>query len=125
PTAPAAETSRAGSLAGEGRERPGRAGVDAESGEVGPDDPTETETDREAGADTGTGTDPTGREPTGRPSGNPYDRDDPDAGADADPVTRPGAGDGPVLRALPLGSGLILIGLGLGLAFVALRVRRS
>jgi hypothetical protein len=31
----------------------------------------------------------------------------------------------PVLRILPLGSGLILIGLGLGLAFIALRVRRS
>lgn len=31
----------------------------------------------------------------------------------------------PVLQILPLGSGLVLIGLGLGLAFVALRVRRS
>lgn len=31
----------------------------------------------------------------------------------------------PVLRILPLGTGLILIGLGLGLAFIALRVRRS
>ncbi|WP_165396256.1 hypothetical protein [Streptomyces sp. F001] len=31
----------------------------------------------------------------------------------------------PVLKILPLGSGLVLIGLGLGLAFVALRVRRS
>ncbi|MFJ5305259.1 hypothetical protein [Streptomyces sp. NPDC088350] len=31
----------------------------------------------------------------------------------------------PVLRILPLGSGLILIGLGLGLAFIGLRVRRS
>ena len=31
----------------------------------------------------------------------------------------------PMLRILPLGSGLILIGLGLGLAFIALRVRRG
>jgi hypothetical protein len=31
----------------------------------------------------------------------------------------------PVLRILPLGSGLILIGLGLGLAFIGLRVRRG
>ncbi|MFF4270484.1 hypothetical protein [Streptomyces sp. NPDC001536] len=31
----------------------------------------------------------------------------------------------PVLRILPLGSGLVLIGLGLGLAFVGLRVRRG
>ncbi|MBZ9643303.1 hypothetical protein K8369_28800, partial [Streptomyces sp. PSKA30] len=31
----------------------------------------------------------------------------------------------PVLKILPLGSGLVLIGLGLGLAFLALRVRRS
>jgi hypothetical protein len=30
-----------------------------------------------------------------------------------------------MLRILPLGSGLVLIGLGLGLAFIALRVRRS
>jgi hypothetical protein len=31
----------------------------------------------------------------------------------------------PALQILPLGSGLVLIGLGLGLAFVALRVRRG
>ncbi|MFF8031457.1 MULTISPECIES: hypothetical protein [unclassified Streptomyces] len=31
----------------------------------------------------------------------------------------------PVLRVLPLGSGLMLIGLGLGLAFVALRMRQG
>ncbi|MEV5316619.1 hypothetical protein AB0K92_02895 [Streptomyces sp. NPDC052687] len=31
----------------------------------------------------------------------------------------------PVLRILPLGSGMVLIGLGLGLAFVGLRVRRG
>jgi len=31
----------------------------------------------------------------------------------------------PVLRVLPLGSGLMLIGLGFGLAFVALRMRQG
>jgi hypothetical protein len=31
----------------------------------------------------------------------------------------------PRLEIMPLGSGLILVGLGLGLAFVALRVRRG
>lgn len=31
----------------------------------------------------------------------------------------------PALQILPLGGGLILVGLGLGLAFVALRVRRG
>jgi hypothetical protein len=37
----------------------------------------------------------------------------------------PGSPPEPVLELLPLGTGLILIGLGLGLAFVALRVRRG
>lgn len=36
-----------------------------------------------------------------------------------------GRGGEPVLRILPLGSGMVLIGLGLGLAFVGLRVRRG
>ncbi|MET7913148.1 hypothetical protein ACFYS7_09000 [Streptomyces avermitilis] len=41
-------------------------------------------------------------------------------------VVRPGERTPkPVLQVLPLGSGLILMGLGLGLAFVALRVRRG
>ncbi|NNN34305.1 hypothetical protein HLK59_28865 [Streptomyces sp. S3(2020)] len=39
-------------------------------------------------------------------------------------VTRAERPTEPVLRILPLGSGLVLIGLGLGLAFVGLRVRR-
>jgi hypothetical protein len=40
-------------------------------------------------------------------------------------VARPDPGTEPVLQILPLGSGLVLIGLGLGLAFVALRLRRG
>ncbi|MEU9349933.1 hypothetical protein AB0D65_02675 [Streptomyces griseoloalbus] len=43
----------------------------------------------------------------------------PDAVAGAQPAVEP------VLRILPLGSGLVLIGLGLGLAFVALRMRQG
>jgi hypothetical protein len=37
----------------------------------------------------------------------------------------PATAPGPVLKILPLGGGLILIGLGLGLAFLALRLRRG
>ncbi|MFD7874034.1 hypothetical protein ACFV5G_07880 [Streptomyces sp. NPDC059766] len=40
-------------------------------------------------------------------------------------VARSAAPPEPVLRILPLGSGLMLIGLGFGLAFVALRLRRG
>ncbi|MFD3732418.1 hypothetical protein [Streptomyces sp. NPDC058632] len=45
------------------------------------------------------------------------------------PATNAATGTGrsaePMLRILPLGSGLVLMGLGLGLAFVGLRLRRS
>ncbi|MGW3634276.1 hypothetical protein ACWD7F_29700 [Streptomyces sp. NPDC005122] len=41
-------------------------------------------------------------------------------------VVGPGTGPArPTLRILPLGGGLILIGLGLGMAFLALRLRRG
>ncbi|MFD8423552.1 hypothetical protein [Streptomyces sp. NPDC059466] len=41
-------------------------------------------------------------------------------------VVRPGTAPArPTLRILPLGGGLILVGLGLGMAFVALRLRRG
>ncbi|MFD8518542.1 hypothetical protein [Streptomyces capillispiralis] len=43
----------------------------------------------------------------------------------AAPVAGAGPAVEPVLRILPLGSGLMLIGLGLGLAFVALRMRQG
>ncbi|WP_143660341.1 hypothetical protein [Streptomyces sp. JHA26] len=39
--------------------------------------------------------------------------------------TRTEGSAGPVLKILPLGSGLVLVGLGLALAFVGLRLRRS
>ncbi|GHD85304.1 hypothetical protein GCM10010508_08530 [Streptomyces naganishii JCM 4654] len=41
------------------------------------------------------------------------------------PVTQSEPVTGRMLRILPLGGGLVLIGLGLALAFVALRLRRS
>jgi hypothetical protein len=125
----AAEPSRAGSRAGEGRDRPGRSAQ-----------PTADE--NEDGGDGGDGEDTAGLE---------ADEGD-DGGRSAGPVAAesasPSQGAGvvpsppapqpaqrtvshaddpaePVLRILPLGSGLILIGLGLGLAFIALRVRRG
>ncbi|MFD3927276.1 hypothetical protein [Streptomyces sp. NPDC058614] len=107
---PSADASRAGSRPGEGRERPGR------------EEPTGQP---EAGV----------AEPA-YPDRDPAFPDNPAASAVSEPspdaaipvrqsVVRPGADPEPVLRIVPLGSGLILIGLGLGLAFLALRVRRG
>ncbi|MEU0248109.1 hypothetical protein ABZ192_28035 [Streptomyces sp. NPDC006235] len=104
PSAPSApgEPSRAGSRAGEGRERPGRA-QDAEE---------------ERGAGEATAVPEESREAVPEPSAPTEQPVREAAAARADrPV-------GPVLRILPLGSGLVLIGLGLGLAFLALRLRR-
>lgn len=92
------EPSWAGSKAGEGRLRPGR-----------PEEPGE-----ETARPSGTGADDVSASPSASDSAT---EEDVQAVPDADP-------SGPVLRILPLGSGLVLIGLGLGLAFVALRVRR-
>lgn len=91
---PAPDASRAGSLAGEGRERPGR----RESAP--PDDAAYEEA-----------------VPVPEPTSVPEDESGDAAAA------RPATVSGPVLRVLPLGGGLVLIGLGLGLAFVALRLR--
>ncbi|MFF1677537.1 hypothetical protein [Streptomyces sp. NPDC058256] len=104
---PSADASRAGSQPGEGRERPGR------------EEPTQQP---EAGV--------------AEPDRDPAFPDNPAASAVSEPspdaanpvrqsVVRPGPDPEPVLRIVPLGSGLILIGLGLGLAFLALRVRRG
>ncbi|MEU6256608.1 hypothetical protein [Streptomyces sp. NPDC047043] len=117
------EPSRAGSVAGEGRERPGRRDT-ADNSTGGPSD----EGDGDGGVDTANSegqadTDPAvsasppaeaGLLPP-RPSPHPAKS----AAAQAEGPTEP------VLRILPLGGGLVLIGLGLGLAFVGLRLRRG
>ncbi|MFF9122550.1 hypothetical protein ACF09J_04485 [Streptomyces sp. NPDC014889] len=123
PLLPSDDPSRAGSLPGEGRLRPGR--------------PHDWRTEREDDDSDGPGehahrggrfggdsvtpeapsVSPSGQEAAPLPSGT---------GSPGDlPVAQDETGTGPVLRYLPLGSGLVLIGLGLGLAFIALRMRRS
>ncbi len=93
------EPSRAGTRAGEGRQRPGR--------------PEDAEREREV---TAVPEEP--REAVPEPTAQ---TEQPVREAAAARAERP---VGPVLRILPLGSGLVLIGLGLGLAFFALRLRR-
>ncbi|MEU3253049.1 hypothetical protein [Streptomyces sp. NPDC006997] len=102
PSVSGGERRRAGSPAGEGRVRPGRP---VEPGaEVPSTAPAATAATRPADAQTA------GSAPS-VPAG--------------EPVRQAGGGAEPVLRILPLGGGLVLIGLGLGLAFVGLRVRRG
>ncbi|MFJ3231431.1 hypothetical protein [Streptomyces sp. NPDC086787] len=126
--------SRAGSRAGEGRVRPGRPETDSDSRE-----------DQGGGGRDGQ-RDPDGHDHHGhRADGRDEDAEStlPTPGTAAEspeqaavvpsaPPLRPAGGTDhsapvsePVLQILPLGSGLVLIGLGLGLAFVALRVRRG
>ncbi|WAU78628.1 hypothetical protein O1Q96_01980 [Streptomyces sp. Qhu-G9] len=113
---PGPAESRAGSRAGEGRERPGREATptDEDSAAAHPDSsagrrsPGASVAPESPSADTAA--------PTERPD-RPVD-----AHEAADHPVRTSE---PVLRVLPLGSGLVLIGLGLGLAFLALRTRRS
>ncbi|MFI7499335.1 hypothetical protein ACIBVL_12625 [Streptomyces sp. NPDC049687] len=134
------EPDRAGSRAGEGRARPGRADEDEAEDEV--EDEVE---DEDAGQEEGADEDGTVDSPDESDASA-----EPEPDADADAVTEsPGDGavapvgseapqDGvgraaaqgeraeePVLRILPLGSGLVLIGLGLALGLAALRLRRS
>ncbi|MEU0782166.1 hypothetical protein ABZ341_11320 [Streptomyces sp. NPDC006173] len=106
---PTPDASRAGSLAGEGRVRPGRPDED-------PPEPEDSDPGTDIGSDIGDGLSQVG--------------DVPDAsGQETAPVQQsvvgPGSTTEPVWQMLPLGGGLILVGLGLGLAFVGLRVRRG
>ncbi|MFJ4891102.1 MULTISPECIES: hypothetical protein [unclassified Streptomyces] len=105
---PTPDASRAGSLAGEGRVRPGR-----------PEEDSPEPEDSDSGTDIGSGID----------SGLSQVGDVPEARDDPAPVQQsvvsPGSTTEPVWQVLPLGGGLILVGLGLGLAFVGLRVRRG
>ncbi|MGP4043329.1 hypothetical protein [Streptomyces sp. 2A115] len=109
---PAPAESRAGSRAGAGRERPGReaAPTDEDTGADHPDGPASPDRP-EAGV-------------TPEPSRNTTPLSDPPVGAEQGD-TRSVNSSEPILRVLPLGSGLVLIGLGLALAFLALRVRRG
>ncbi|MGW7254669.1 hypothetical protein [Streptomyces sp. NPDC054834] len=128
-----ASPSRAGSRAGEGRRRPGRpeepaaevegdddtaSAQDTDPQDVAPQDeageaqePQDGGTEPPAASESPGQTDPV-------PSAPPQDPDRTVAQGGEDAAE-------PFVRILPLGSGLILIGLGLGLAFVGLRVRRG
>ncbi|NGO42254.1 hypothetical protein [Streptomyces ureilyticus] len=104
--------SRAGSGAGVGRQRPGRQAV---PGEEAPGIRTEM--------------DPGVPEVPDIPVG-PETGVDADVGADVGPepsrhAAPSSSSSEPVWRVFSLGSGLVLIGLGLGLAFLGLRVRRG
>ncbi|MBG0853833.1 hypothetical protein I2W78_18755 [Streptomyces spinoverrucosus] len=106
-TSASPDPSWAGSRAGEGRMRPGR-----------PEEPwpgTATARPSGTGAADDVAASPSASDPGVAAR---EDEDEQQAVPDSDMSE-------PVLRILPLGSGLVLIGLGLGLAFVALRVRRA
>ncbi|MCQ9133863.1 hypothetical protein KMS84_24100, partial [Streptomyces sp. IBSBF 2807] len=120
------EPDRAGSRAGEGRTRPGRAdtGEDATAQDPEGEDVSGEDTDTEDGeleagdADHGDGS-----------ASRPADAPVPVTSAPPDSVRQAAAqgerADGPVLQILPLGSGLVLVGLGIALAIAALRLRRG
>ncbi|MFE9684573.1 hypothetical protein [Streptomyces sp. NPDC006285] len=109
---PVPAESRAGSRAGEGRERPGReAAPTAEDSSPAHSDSAESHEASVA---------PEAPRRTAPPSAPPARPVDAHEAAD-----RPVRAAEPVLKVLPLGTGLVLIGLGSGLAFLALRVRRS
>ncbi len=108
---PVPAESRAGSRAGEGRERPGRQTPppDEDGASAHPDSAESPAGDENQAQEAS----PAPPEPPARPV---------DARQAADHPVRDSE---PVLQVLPLGSGLVLIGLGLGLAFLALRTRRG
>jgi hypothetical protein len=115
-----ARPSRAGSLAGEGRVRPGRTEASAdEGGDEDEDTAAPDEGDDGGGSDS----------PSPAASQSPQEAglvpSAPPLRPVGQTVARAENSAEPMLRILPLGSGLVLIGLGLGLAFIALRVRRG
>ncbi|MEU3784760.1 hypothetical protein [Streptomyces sp900129855] len=122
------EADRAGSRAGEGRERPGRK---VDQGEDEDEEAPDT-----AGEDTGEEDSDEGSGDTEAGDGDPTGSESPQAvvapatsATPQDAVRQPDAqserADGPVLQILPLGTGLVLIGLGIALALAALRLRRG
>ncbi|MFJ1655400.1 hypothetical protein ACIOC2_29400 [Streptomyces sp. NPDC088337] len=123
PPPPSSDSSRAGSRPGEGRLRPGRPHDRRPEHE---DDDTDGPGEHDHRGEDFGGDSATAEAPSVSPSGQeaaplPSGTDGP---GDL-PVAQDETDTGPVLRYLPLGSGLVLIGLGLGLAFIALRMRRS
>ncbi|MGW1873266.1 hypothetical protein [Streptomyces sp. NPDC001975] len=118
--------SRAGTLAGEGRLRPGRPqgpaaavqGQDEDGSGEDEDEPGEVTGEETGGASPAATSAQPPREAGLVPTPSPHPTHQAVAHSEEDSSE-------PVLHILPLGSGLVLIGLGLGLAFVALRVRRS
>lgn len=117
PSPSAATPSRAGSRAGEGRERPGRQGEPVtEDVDASGDDTSATESTESTGTDSGDGdlaAVPRRPRQTAVASPAPPPRS----------AERPVAG--PKVFILPLGTGMVLIGLGLGLGLLALRSRRG
>ncbi|MET7938693.1 hypothetical protein [Streptomyces sp. NPDC005302] len=106
---PTPDSSRAGSIAGEGRVRPGRADEDSP-------EPEDSDPGTDIGSDIGAGLSQVGDVP---------DASREDTAPVQQSVVGPRSSTEPVWQVLPLGGGLILVGLGLGLAFVGLRVRRG
>ncbi|MEY9992784.1 hypothetical protein ABIE67_004816 [Streptomyces sp. V4I8] len=126
---PSDEPSRAGSRAGEGRERPGREKGPLEDEEAVPAERRDRGEGEREGEDDGGSAPPERSEDTddaadaaGEASTAPSAPADPPA---REPVAHAEDPTEPVLQVLPLGTGLVLIGLGLGLAFVGLRLRRG
>ena len=119
-SAPDGEPSRAGSRAGEGRQRPGR--PDAQKAE---ENGTKGHADQEGVGGRGLPDrpdSPAAAVPPGATAPTTTaaaPRSEPTSAARTEGAT------GPVLKVLPLGSGLVLVGLGLALAFVGLRLRRG
>ncbi|MFF9162535.1 hypothetical protein ACF081_20115 [Streptomyces longwoodensis] len=111
------EPERAGSRAGEGRLRPGRTEDVHASGDPAGDTDAGAADDPDQVADLGEDLagDGTGQVSDPSPAVTPSSAS---GSAAEQPAER-------VLRIVPLGSGLILIGLGLGIAFLALRLRRT
>ncbi|WP_153540368.1 hypothetical protein [Streptomyces sp. RB17] len=118
---PTAEPTRAGSRAGEGRMRPGRPDGPAADME-GDDHPMPTQAPGTGQAEEPETTDL----PTATPTASTTTPDE--AGLNHPPAqntNQSGQASEPVMQILPLGSGLILIGLGLALAFLGLRLRKD
>ncbi|MFJ8081711.1 hypothetical protein ACIQ6Y_13970 [Streptomyces sp. NPDC096205] len=101
----------------EGAETAGTAGrgeASADSEEADPEDPV------------GTPEDPgSGRREEGLPDADPVSPSAPQNASPRPVAPQAGTPAEPMLHVLPLGSGMVLIGLGLALAFVGLRLRRG